>query len=233
MAWNKEEKLVFVKLITVLNQTFDKNSVLTKADYEIYSTALSHLDLQTLEFAVNELIRTRIYPGMPRPGEIVAAAKNKAILIAKNIFVTLVFPAVRDSGAVNNVLFSDPLIHCVIVDRWKSWPGFCNALTTDTFSAMEKEFSEKYASLFLKEEAIGVVPALIGYIDAGNIGLPLPVLSGYATSLGENKVLDITMLSYDVYGEDAGAQKTKAHLGQPLVDFVALNNAQGDSDDCL
>jgi len=221
--WNNEERLLFVKLLTVLNQTFDKNTELTNADFEIYSQALSVLDMQVFELAVNDLIRTRVYPGMPRPGEIVVAAKNLAAHVARERFHVLVVPAVRDSGAINSVVFSDPLIHCVIVDKWGSWQGLCSSLTCDTYAVAEKEFVEKYVSLYLKEDPTAIIPPLLGYVDNGNLGKLLIELPACAhEEQTPDMVLTASMLHYDIYGEISDAEITKMLLGKTVSDIPAL-----------
>lgn len=91
-----EDAKRFTELLVQLSEVFDDGKNVPESKTIIYFNILANYSIGKIETAVNALLKTRVYPGLPKPAEIIQALcgteedryqrqleENKAFLIER------------------------------------------------------------------------------------------------------------------------------------------------------
>jgi len=86
-----EDIKIFNELLIQLSEVFDDGKEVSESKAVIYFNVLANYPIGKIETAVNALLKTRVYPGLPKPAEIIqalcsgyeemAARENRELLI--------------------------------------------------------------------------------------------------------------------------------------------------------
>lgn len=66
-----EDIKIFNGLLIQLSEVFDDGREVSESKAIIYFNLLANYTLNKVEFAINSLLKTRVYPGFPKPAEII------------------------------------------------------------------------------------------------------------------------------------------------------------------
>lgn len=140
-----EDKKEFVTIMTAMGENF--NAEISREGMRIRFDAMSDLSIEQVRAACTELVKTRIYPGMPTTGEIRAAIPGKAVCIedTAQLRVNEIMGKIRSLGSYGSPTWNDPVVEKLLSSRW-SWQTLC-AMTETEHKWWAKEFVEAYRAL--------------------------------------------------------------------------------------
>ena len=173
----QKDAVRFAELMAVLAEVYDDGRPPNKIKTEIYFQALKQYDISTLQQAIEHIIKTRVFPSFPKPGEIVQeieSAKGDLALLAWTQVVT----AIKRIGPWKSVRFGDPTIHAV-VEFMGGWPA-AGDWRDDELKWKQKEFERLYGVMKIRGEAVKYLPGLFEISNEANgyPGLDKPIAIG-------------------------------------------------------
>lgn len=147
---NNNDKRDFLSIMNAMAENF--NAKLTKEGLRVRFVALSEFTIDQVREACMELIKTRVYPGMPTTGEIRAAmalnVPQKEDVAQERI--NEIMGQIRQVGSYGSPKWKDPIVADLLQRRW-SWSQLC-AMTEEELKWWAKEFVEVYISLAGSEQ---------------------------------------------------------------------------------
>jgi hypothetical protein len=167
----------FGTAIAGLAEVFDtKGNGISSVGMELYFRALEDLEIEDIERAAMEIVRNRVFNGMPKPAEIretIQGTKEDAAVIAWG----KVDAAVRKHGPYPSVQFDDPAIHSAI-ELMGGWVEFQN-VPLDEWKWRRKEFERAYSILVDRGGHSAYLP---GWVEQRNLSeghrQPAPIRIG-------------------------------------------------------
>ena len=161
--------------MAVLAEIFDQGQEPSEFKIALYFSALSGYEIEVVERAAAEIIKSRVYPAFPKPGEIILEIEGTGEDRAVAAWGEVV-EAIKKTGPYPSVAFNDPTIHAVI-EFMGGWPATGDWLQ-DELKWKQKEFERLYSIMKGRGKE---VKYLLGIIETQN-GLngkePSPVLIG-------------------------------------------------------
>lgn len=144
---NDNDKKEFAKIIMAMGENF--NATVTKEGLQIRFEALKEFSINQVKQACIELVKTRVYPGMPVAGEIRAAISSgpggnnpKKIEDVAQAGLNEIMGQIRAVGSYGAPKWNDPIVADLLSRRW-SWRGLCEMTETE-HKWFAKEFVEAY-----------------------------------------------------------------------------------------
>lgn len=173
-----KDRAAFGKLMAALAEAFSQEPGPAKLD--VYFRALMDLEVEQIDAAVWNIIRTRTTATFPKVAEIREAVHGKAEDQAQLAWEKFI-GAVREIGGHGTVIFDDPVIHA-IVEREGGWV----AVTEKSHEEMKwfaKDFIRIYQAYLPNQDNLAIPEKLIGIYEGDNAGrfdeyVPLPVYVG-------------------------------------------------------
>ena len=136
-----QDKVRFAKVMVVLSEIFDQGREPSEFKIEIYFQALSEYEIGVIEKAATTIIKSRVYPAFPKPGEIIQEIEGSKEERAVSAWGEVV-EAIKRTGPYQSVCFSDSTIHSVI-DFMGGWPATGDWLESE-LKWKQKEFERLY-----------------------------------------------------------------------------------------
>jgi hypothetical protein len=156
--------------MAVLAEIFDQGQEPSEIKIALYFTALSDYEIEVIERAVSAIIKSRVYPAFPKPGEIIQEIEGSKENQAIGAWGRVV-DAIKYTGPYQSVNFGDPIIHAVI-DFMGGWPATGDWLESE-MKWKQKEFERLYAVIKARGSDTKYLP---GIIEMQNGGAPNPVM---------------------------------------------------------
>jgi hypothetical protein len=138
-----EDKKEFAGIMVAMGENF--NAKITKEGLKIRFEALAEFAIDQVKYACMELIKNRVYPGMPTTGEIRAAmVENRQVSIEDVATVRLneIMGKIREVGSYGSPKWDDPIVADLLSRRWR-WASLCE-MTEKEHKWFAKEFVEAY-----------------------------------------------------------------------------------------
>jgi hypothetical protein len=146
---NDSDKKEFAKIFVAMGENF--NATVTKEGLKIRFEALKEFSIDQVRQACIELVKNRVYPGMPVSGEIRAAIvggsggdNSQKIEDIAQQRVNEIMGQIRTVGSYGSPTWSDPVVSDLLSRRW-NWQSLC-AMTETELKWWAKEFIEAYKS---------------------------------------------------------------------------------------
>ena len=173
----QRDELKFAKLMAVLAEVFEGGTSPSKMKMEIYFQALKQYNINTLQQAIENIIKTRVFPSFPKPGEIVQEIESVKADLALLAW-TQVVTAIKRIGPWKSVRFGDPTIHAVI-EFMGGWSATGDWLE-DELKWKQKEFERLYMVMKNRGKAVKYLPGLCETQNEANgyPGLDKPIAIG-------------------------------------------------------
>lgn len=134
-------KARFLKLMLGLSENFSAN--LTDNGLSLRYEALKQYQIESLENAAIELLRTRKYTTMPTVADFVELLEGSKADKAEYQF-SLVVRAIKQTGRNKNPKFKDPVTQYLVDERF-GWAAICNKPEKD-IEFFGKDFKAAYNS---------------------------------------------------------------------------------------
>lgn len=176
----------FGTAIAGLAEVFDtKGDGISSVGMELYFRALEDLEIDQIERAAMEIVRTRVFNGMPKPAEIreaIQGTKESAAVLAWE----KVDKAVRKHGPYESVRFDDAAIHSAI-ELMGGWVELQN-VPLDEWKWRRKEFERLYAIVIDRGGHSGHLP---GEIERMNLSKGFEAPAPIRVGSGDDKHLKL------------------------------------------
>ncbi len=159
--------------MAVLSEIFDQGKEPTEFKIALYYQALIDYDIVAIEQAATAIIKGRVYPAFPKPGEIIQeieGSKEDRAVIAWGELVE----AIKKVGPYQSVNFGDPVTHSVI-EFMGGWPATGDWLESE-IKWKQKEFERLY--VVMKARGGDEIKHLPGIHEMQNGGEIKPILIG-------------------------------------------------------
>ena len=139
---NDSDKKEFAKIFAAMGENF--NATVTKEGLRVRFEALKDFSIDEIKQACINLVKNRVYPGMPTTGEIRAAMKidQPQLEDVAQMKVNEVMGQIRAIGSYGQPKWSDPIMTDLLTRRW-NWQSLC-AMTETELKWWAKEFAEAY-----------------------------------------------------------------------------------------
>ena len=131
----------FAGIIASLSEVFGSGEP-SKTLIKIFWLALLQLDINDIQRAASDIIRTRVYPSLPKPADIIEAIRGTSTDRATGAWIKVI-GTLRGVGSYQSVKFDDPVIHSCI-EMMGGWPDMGNMLIDDE-KWKQREFEKLYA----------------------------------------------------------------------------------------
>ena len=130
----------FAGIIASLSEVFESGEP-SKTLIKIYWLALLDLDINDIQRAASDIIRTRVYSSLPKPADIIEAIRGTSTDRATGAWIK-VLGTLRGVGSYQSVQFDDPVIHSCI-EMMGGWPELGN-MHIDDEKWKQREFEKLY-----------------------------------------------------------------------------------------
>ena len=158
----------------MMAEIFDQGKAPTEFKIALYFQALIDYDITAIERAATAIIRGRVYPAFPKPGEIIqeieGSREDRAVIAWGEVI-----EAIRRVGPYQSVNFGDPTIHAVITFMG-GWPA-TGEWTEGEMKWKQKEFERLYAVMRTRGSDKEYLPGIHEMENGGEIS---PVMIGTA-----------------------------------------------------
>ena len=175
----RSEDKQFIGLMKGLAEVFDSGNTISVLRVEIYWRALESYTLEQVNRAISELIKTRVFPSLPKPAEIIAAIEGNVEDRALTSWLE-VLNAVKHIGTYQSVKFSNPVIHSVI-EGMDGWLALGNTPNKE-LKWKQKEFIALFLTLSKGSSGRDHPVHLPGRIELSNSAypdhIPKPIMIG-------------------------------------------------------
>ena len=141
--------------MAVLAEIFDQGQEPSEFKIQLYFQALFGYEIEVIEKAAAAIIKSRVYPAFPKPGEIIReieGTREERAVIAWGEVVD----AIKRTGPYPSVAFSEPVIHAVI-EFMGGWPATGDWLE-DEIKWKQKEFERLYVIMRGRSLPSGTAP---------------------------------------------------------------------------
>ena len=166
--------------MVVLAEIFDQGQEPSEFKIALYFKALSDYGIEVIERAAMAIVKGRVYPAFPKPGEIIQEIEGTKENQAIDAWGKIV-SAIRQIGPYRSVSFDDPTIHSVI-EFMGGWPATGDWLE-DELKWKQKEFERLYAIMKTSGRESKYLPGIHEMQNGLNGASPNPVLIGGATAV--------------------------------------------------
>jgi len=128
--------------MAVLSEIFDQGREPSEFKIELYFQALVEYEIGVIERAAMAIIKGRVYPAFPKPGEIVQEIDGSREDLAVIAWGEVV-EAIKRIGPYQSICFADPTIHSVL-EFMGGWSA-CGDWLENEMKWKQKEFERLYA----------------------------------------------------------------------------------------
>jgi hypothetical protein len=139
-----EDKKEFAGIMMAMGENF--NAKITKEGLKIRFEALAEFTIEQVKCACMELVKNRVYPGMPTTGEIRAAMvecqKQATVEDIAMVRLNEIMGQIRSVGSYGSPVWGDPIVTDLLSRRWR-WASLCE-MTEKEHKWFAKEFVEAY-----------------------------------------------------------------------------------------
>lgn len=174
-----EDRKKFAALMASMAEVFDGKDEVSALKMEIYYKTLESYPIEHISVAVSSLMKSRVYPSMPKPAEIIGEIEGKNKHSATLAWLKVV-SGISRVGNYQSVQFDDPVIHSAI-QAMGGWAQL-GLVKNDDLHWKQKEF-EKLYEIFT--ERGGKHPAYlpgiheeVNVVNGFNV-IPVPVKIGF------------------------------------------------------
>lgn len=146
---NIQDEKRFAEIMAALAEIFDNGKEPTTMKISLYYTALEGFTIEQITEAVKMMVRERVYPSFPKPGEIIEViqgSQNDRAALAW----TQVVDALISVGPYLSVEFKDHVIHSTI-NAMGGWIEL-GKVTNDELKWKQKEFESFYTIFSRKQD---------------------------------------------------------------------------------
>ena len=140
----KEDETRLAMKLTALAEIY--GTKMSQGMTEMYMEIFSAYPMEKIDFAFNQVIKTRVYNGMPKPADFIKHMEPDQDVLAEQA-LTKCREMMDIYGGIETVAFDDPVIHYVIRSYGGGWPGFCEdyySVNAGYEALWDKDFKQKY-----------------------------------------------------------------------------------------
>jgi len=152
----------FREVFEGMHLLFGEGKELNPAVIEIYYKALERFDIEAVSAAISAVIGTRVFPGLPKPAELIQAIEgtpaDEAVLAFEEVR-----KMVEKYGYYDTVKFKYPA-SAAVIEHLGGWLKI-SSMDYNDFHFFEKDFLKMYPTFKKRGKAPGV---LLGYHDQHN-----------------------------------------------------------------